>query len=243
MTCKNAQNQIILFLYDELEEREKKRLMRHIESCASCQESFEEISRFFESLGGGKETEWAGRRDDCWRHIIERVGNEKPKNRFSLPALKWRFAFGGFALFLILGIFIGRFLFFDSGFPVKEISTNGGTQDRAVLNQYLEDMKPLMLDLSNTSISGYQNGKIPGEKEIIRSMLAQTRLLRSRLSNQNDPYLNSLLVDIELILMEVDNTVPGDRVMMKSVQEMIHNKDIPIKIDLFQQKVRKIGKI
>jgi hypothetical protein len=74
-------------------------------------------------------------------------------------------------------------------------------------------------------------------------MLAQTRLLRSRLSNQNDPYLNSLLVDIELILMEVDNTVPGDRVMMKSVQEMIHNKDIPIKIDLFQQKVRKIGKI
>jgi hypothetical protein len=50
-------------------------------------------------------------------------------------------------------------------------------------------------------------------------------------------------VDIELILMEVDNTVPGDRVMMKSVQEMIHNKDIPIKIDLFQQKVRKIGKI
>ena len=73
-------------------------------------------------------------------------------------------------------------------------------------------------------------------------MLIQTRLLQRRFLNQ-DPYVEALLTDIEMILTEVSNRVPGDRDTVKLVRDFINDMDVSIKIDLLQQRARKIRKI
>ncbi len=73
-------------------------------------------------------------------------------------------------------------------------------------------------------------------------MLIQTRLLQRRFLHQ-DPYVEALLTDIEMILTEVSNRVPGDRDTVKSIQDLINDRDVSIKIDLMQQRNRKIRKI
>jgi len=237
MRCSDIKDKIILFMYDELEESEKTEIQDHLESCPVCQGNYKENLSLFNTLENEGKKEISPRWGYYWGNILNRV---KPKKRVAWPTLKWGITFAGFVLCLILGFFIGR-IFLESP-QMKE--SNGAKYDensyQMVLYNYLEDMKPVMVDLANTNLSEKQTNGGPVEKEMIKSMLIQTRLLRRRLSERDDPYLKTLLMDMELILMEIDNTLPGDRSSIKLVQDLIKNKGIPIKIELLKHKTKNI---
>lgn len=241
MKCKGVEKKLILYLYDEVSQAEKSQIKKHIESCRECGLLIEENRQLLQVISEGDKRESPPQWDRYWGHIIQRVNRDESKPWLARPSLRWGFTFAGFAFFLILGFLIARLFLMDSQKELNGAASNGQYFRQSVLNHYFEDMKPLMLDLSNASLSVKDQQEVI-EKEVIESMLMQTRLLQRRFSRQ-DPYVEALLTDIEMILTEVSNRVPGDRDTVQSVQNLIKDKEVQIKIDLFQQQDRKIRKI
>jgi len=241
MKCKDVEKKLILYLYDEVSQAEKRQIKKHIESCRECGRMVEENRQLLQVLSRGEKKAAVPQWDRYWGHIIQRVNRNESKPWLARPSLRWGFTFAGFAFFLILGFLIGRIFLMDTQKQLNEMALNGQYFRKSVLTHYFEDMKPLMLDLSNASLSLKDQQEVI-EKEVIESMLIQTRLLQRRFLNQ-DPYVEALLTDIEMILTEVSNRVPGDRDTVKSIQDLINDRDVSIKIDLMQQRDRKIRKI
>lgn len=240
MKCKETKDKILLYMYDELEESEKREFQNHLDACPHCQAEYNENRSLFKTLEGEEKKELSPRWGYYWGNILSRIRPEKAGKRFARPSLKWGVTFAGFVLCLVVGFFMGRIFLKSPQMKMTNGVSNGENYHRVALGNYLEDMKPLMVDLANTDLSERQTNGGPVEKEMIKSMLIQTRMLRRRLSDRDDPYLKTLLMDMELILMEIDNTVPGDRSSIKLIQDLIKNKGIPIKIELLKHKTRKI---
>jgi len=93
------------------------------------------------------------------------------------------------------------------------------------------------------TIPGSNGNGGPVDKEIIRNILEDTRLLKRHISPEKEPYLAALLEELELILTEIKNVTPGKRDSMESLQEMIREKNMPLKIDLFKNKVKRSERI
>ena len=112
-----------------------------------------------------------------------------------------------------------------------------------MVNKYLEDLKPLLVDLDNYTAPA--SGKIGGpiEKEIINNMLMQTRLLKRYFGNQTDPNINMLLEEMEMILTDLNNIKSGDKGSIQSLQGVIRERGIPLKIKMLQQKTNTVTKI
>lgn len=240
MKCKDIEEKIILDIYGELEESEKVKLYDHLDSCQVCQAGFKEIMSLFNTLESEVENDIQPRWGYYWGNILNRIRPEKTRKKFARISPRWGVTFAGFVLCLILGFFIGK-IFLQP--PQQKKSTGvfkGRMNYQMVLGDYFEDMKPIMVDLANSDFSEKPAKEGPVDKEIIASMLMQTRLLRRRLSDQDDPYLKGLLSDMELILMEIDNINPGDKSAIQLVQDEIKKKGIPIKIELFKHKTKKI---
>jgi hypothetical protein len=227
-------------MYDELEKSEKSKFKNHLESCPVCQAEYKENLSLFQTLEGEEKREISPRWGYYWGNILNQVKPEKFKKRLAWPSLKWGVTFAGFVFCLVLGFFIGRIFLESPQIKRAKGATYRENNSKIALGYYLEDMKPLMVDLANTNFSEKQKNGGPVEKELIKSMLIQTRLLRRRFSERDDPYVKSLLMDMELILMEIDNIVPGDKSSIKSIQELIKNKGIPIQIELIKLKTKKI---
>jgi hypothetical protein len=238
MKCKNVEREAILYIYDDLSQSGKNELETHLESCQGCRRLVEQKRELLKVVSLGEKRESDPSWDQYWGKIIQRVNQTGSRPWFGVPSLKWGFTIAGFAFFLILGILVGRLVLTDSKIQIKNSLQEGDYRRQSVLVQYLEDMKPVMLDLSNTAVAAGNRHEVV-EKEVIESMLIQTRLLQHRFSQQ-DPYVGSLLTDIEMILTEVSNRIPGDRDMDSSVRDLIKDRGVQIKIDLFHQRVSKI---
>lgn len=238
MKCKHIEKIAILYLYDDLSPEKKLELEKHLKFCQSCAKQVEERRMLLKTISLGEKRASDPRWDHYWRQINLQMDRVDTKSWTARPSLKWSFTLAGFAFFLILGFLLGRLIFTDSQMQLREFAVNGKYPSQSVLVHYFEDMKPLILDLCNASLTNGDRQDLI-EKEVIESMLIQTRLLQHRFS-QRDPYVAGLLTDIEMILTEVSNRVPGDRNMARSVRELIKERGIPIKIDLFEQRVRKI---
>jgi bacterioferritin-associated ferredoxin len=241
MKCKGVEKKIVLYLYDEVSPAEKRQIKKHIGSCRDCGRLIEENRQLLQVLSRGEKKEATPQWDRYWGHVIQRVNRAESKPWLARPSLRWGFTLAGFAFFLILGFLIGRIFLMDTQKRLNGMALNGQYSRQSVLIRYFEDMKPVMLDLSNTSFSDNDQKEMIDE-EVIESMLIQTRLLQRRFLHQ-DPYVEALLTDIEMILTEVSNRVPGDRDTVKSVRDFINDRDVSIKIDLLHQRARKIRKI
>lgn len=240
MICKHIEETIWLYLYDELSESERSELKNHLDSCQTCHRKFEKSSQLFQILDKTADRDISPRWGYYWSNILNRITGKESRKWLKLPALKWGSALGGFLLCLILGIFIGRMLLVP---PQEQTSTSLLRSDKlfqAVLENYFDDLKPLMVDLANSSLSGEQTYPEPRDKEIIESLLIQTQLLRRRFAHRNNLYLNAFLIDIELILIDFNNTRPGDKASFESIQDVINDKSIPLKISLLTQRTKKI---
>jgi hypothetical protein len=241
MKCKDIEKKSLLYLYGDISDEEKRMMDDHFNSCSNCRLFVEQKKRLLEMISMGKREETQPRWDDYWRQITRRVDRADSRRRRFLPAMKWGYTVAGFALFLIIGVLIGRLVLVDPGNLGRSVVQENDHGYQNVLFQYFEDMKPLMLDLSNSLVFP-KNRQEVAEQEIIDTLLIQTRLLQHRMSGR-DPQVEALLSDIELILIEISNRVPEDRETAKSIRDFVEERDIPIKIDLFQQRMGKIRKI
>jgi len=240
MKCKHYENNIILLLYNELPENDKKKLNEHLENCENCRAFLEENKEMFSTISEAVPDEFDPAWDEYWSDISRNVKRSEKKHWSFFPIPSGAAAFVMSILILVGGIFIGRF------FMSSSITTSPPVKKRSNLlyvNNYFEDVKPVMLDYANYTIQATNGNGGPVDKEIIRSMLEKTRLLKRHVSTEKAPYLATLLEELELILTEIKNTTPGEKDSMRTLQEMIKERNIPLKIDLFKNKSKRSHRI
>ena len=81
MKCKETKDKILLYMYDELEESEKREFQNHLDSCPVCQTECKENLSLFQTLEGEEKKEISPRWGYYWGNILNRVTPEKSKKR------------------------------------------------------------------------------------------------------------------------------------------------------------------
>ena len=240
MKCKHYENNIILLLYNELPENNKKNLNEHLENCEHCRTFLEENKEMFSTISEAVPDEFDPAWDKYWTDISRNVKRTEKKQWSFFPLPSGAAAFAMSVLILVGGIFIGRFFMpsSDTTPSLMKKKTN-----LLYVNNYFEDVKPVMLDYANYTIPEANGNGGPVDKDIIKGMLDKTRLLKRHVSTEKNPYLATLLEELELILTEIKNTTPGEKDSMISLQGMIKERNIPLKIDLFKNKAKRSQRI
>lgn len=229
-----------MFLYNELSEKEEKILNNHLTTCDHCREFLEENKKMFSEISDSVPAEFDPAWDKYWTEINSEISNTR-KEKFSLfPFNSKTLSFAMSIIILVAGILIGRFFMSSpqGATPIMKKSRN-----LLYVKDYFEDVKPVILDYANYTIPMDNGNGGPVDKKVIRTMLDDTRLLKRHISPEKNPYLTTLLEELELILTEIKNATPGEKDSMRSLQELIREKDIPLKIDLFKNKVKRSRRI
>ncbi len=243
MKCKHYENNIILLLYNELAENDKKILNKHLGNCEHCRAFLDENTEMFSTISESVPDEFDPAWDEYWSDISRNVKRTEKKQWSFFPIPSGAAAFAISLIILVAGIGIGKYF---SGSPqsiTESLHQKKKNPNLMYVNNYFEDVKPVMLDYANYTIQTSNGNGGPVDKEIIRGMLQKTRLLKRHVSTEKDPYLATLLEELELILTEIKNTTPGEKDSMKSLQGMIKEMNIPLKIDLFKNKAKRSQRI
>jgi len=240
MKCRHYEDHIILMLYNELPEKDINKVREHLKSCAGCREFLEENKAMFSDISDAIPDEFDPAWNEYWSDIIRNIRRKEKRSWPFFPVPSKAMAFAMSALILIGGIFIGRF--FAPPDNHMESPLKKGVK-LLYVNHYFEDVKPVMLDLANYTIPAANGNGGPVDREIISGMLYKTRLLKRHVSAERNPYLSTLLEELELILTEISNTTPGEKDTLRTLQGMIREKNIPLKIDLYKNKTKRFDRI
>jgi predicted anti-sigma-YlaC factor YlaD len=109
MKCRNAQKNFSAYQDRELKPREQEEVSRHLISCQSCREQYENLEQVWQTLGELKEIH-----PDPWfyRQVVRKI--KEPRERGLLPGLQWVFqvfrAPAIASILLTIGILAGTYL-------------------------------------------------------------------------------------------------------------------------------------
>lgn len=210
MTCRRFKRSLILDLYEELSDRDRRRLHAHLDRCASCRAELEATRAALDEVGRppagpAPEPDW----EKSWR-AVER-GLEPPRRRTMLsrlPALpRWSYAAAGLAVLFILGIAVGRYWLPrgsapEGAFASSDILAPAAIQD--VLGRHFEDAEPLLASYANDESARRGAESVTIDREAAQALLVQNLLLKRALA-RNSPQLADLLDDLGLVLTEIAN--------------------------------------
>jgi len=245
MKCKTYKEQIVLYLYDDLTDRETTELEDHIKCCAECAADLAYTREVFQILDDSKvesvpEADW----DRCWSaistDITDKAKKSERKRLFLFPG--WVYAGASLVLIFVLGIAIGRFWL-----PSRsQVSTADATRVTAIqqigvtpeyvqqsLNDHFESLKPLLVEYAN--YTNEDNGKetVTLDKETLESLLIQNYLLKKIVAESN-PSAQEILEDLDLVLREIKNRRSDDKTASSLIKNLIQERDILFKMDVMQ---------
>lgn len=234
MRCKKFKEKIILYLYGELDEKEKADLESHIKECPECKQDFEYTREVFKVLDDTRpeptpEANW----EKCWNGIGAGIHKKprKEKSFFMFP--RWVYAFGAVFIIFVMGIFLGRFAFHPGQSPVLQA---GITKDYLdfTLKEHIENLKPVLIEYANYSSSDQEEGTITIDKEVVRSLLIQNILLK-RIIAKKSPPAEELLEDVDIVLREISNHKKEDIRTPSLIKDLIYQRDIFFKMETLQK--------
>jgi hypothetical protein len=245
MKCKTHREQIVLYLYGELTDREKAQLEDHIKNCADCAQDLAYTREVFQKLDETKaesvpEADW----DKCWNAISTDITDETKKREskkfFHFPG--WAYAGASLILIFVLGIAIGRFwLPSQSQTTIADVSDLPTAQQTGIapeyvqqsLNDHFESLKPLLVEYANYTNTGNGKETVTLDKAALESLLIQNYLLK-RIVAESNPSAQEILEDLDLVLREIKNQRSDDKAASSLIKDLIQKRDILFKMDVLK---------
>ncbi|MCJ7680734.1 MAG: zf-HC2 domain-containing protein [Candidatus Aminicenantes bacterium] len=233
MACKKYRNDMVLYLYEELEKDRRKNLEAHISACEDCRREFGYTKKVFAALDLSRpdvipEGNW----DTSWGAIRAGLGAKISSGRAFAAFPRWSTVATGFLLVFAIGILAGRFLIFP---PFQK-----GTQDERerttidyALTEHLNSLEPHLLTYANYNAEDSGSAVIEVEVSVLQTLLIQNILLRKALADTH-PEAAELLEDIDLVLQELINSEPEDSRTPELVKELINKRDILFKLNILE---------
>lgn len=237
MACKKYKEDLILYMYDELDNDRRESFESHLRDCTDCSQELEYTRKVFSALDANRpdvipEGNW----DKYWGEIRAHIHPLPKKSRqwnplVSLP--RWSYAAAALLIVFMMGIFAGRLWFFPG--------PNNASQDERDLssvilafNEHLDDLKPYMIEFSNFDEEENGFDVVTVDRNALKVLMVQNILLKKALT-QKDPSAAQLLDDIELVLSELMNMEEGDDRTPSLIKELINKRDILFKMNILHK--------
>ncbi|MBU4254243.1 MAG: zf-HC2 domain-containing protein [Acidobacteria bacterium] len=232
MACKKYRNDMVLYLYEELDKDRRKSLEAHISACEDCRREFSYTKEVFAALDLSRpEKIPEGNWDISWRAIRAGLKDKSSRGRAFAAFPRWSWV-AGFLLVFAIGILAGRILIFP---PFQK-----GTQDERerttidyALTEHLNSLEPHLLTYANYNAEDSGSAVIEVEVSVLQTLLIQNILLRKALADTH-PEATELLEDIDLVLQELINSEPEDSRTPELVKELIYKRDILFKLNILE---------
>ncbi len=217
MNCKKYQNLITLYTQDELSPDEKRLLEEHLKKCPTCSQVLKRERIITKSIDKDSLYLPAPDWEASWRVISTQP--QKDKKRWKRLVIQA----AAVAAVFIIGSLIGRHVLF----PVKQTEEITAFSP---LERYISQVRPALTVFMNTSSDQTTEYEMEMEKKIIKEILIDTRFLKQGVYEQENPYLQKLFDELEIILLEISNLKYGDEQSKKMILEMIKKKGMSFKL-------------
>jgi len=245
--CKYFQQLIVEDFYSEIDQNEKSKLEKHLESCDNCKMQSEQIPATLNRMNQYKRPQPS---EDFWNNYwinLESKLDRKPsfieklKNiieRFQIKQ-SWIYGIATAAAFLIIGIFLGKFYFTPptaNTYVSNEVSQKN-IQTVASAERYLNRSKVLLLGIVNmdTEVESNYKPNISKQQQISKELIQQSAVLKEDLQQTDQKILLELINELETILMQIANLEKEyDYDAIELIQSSLDRKGILVKINLGQ---------
>jgi len=223
MKCQKAKNLITIGIYGRLTAGQKKDLESHLKECPECMRLYEKSAPLMNLRLRQREIP-SPDLEKSWRVISKKT---MARRRYSkiIPAQKWVLAASSLLIVFILGYFAGKEVLKTGhkGFPVESMTPLS-------LASYADHLKPVLVNFVNQDKKETPDKIQRLEKEIIRDMLLQTRLLKELASRNGNTERLNLLQDMEFILVSMSNLESGDQEVARHLARIIQEKNISLRL-------------
>jgi hypothetical protein len=233
MKCGKYQDQIVLYLYRELDPAERRDLERHLGECSACARDLAYTREVFGLIDQAEadvipEARW----DSCWTRIVQGI-QSPPRSRRSWAGVpRWAPIAAAVLLIFAAGIFLGRF-WPNSRPPAEPDTASAAGFSSITLQDYFASLQPVLAEYANQPAESVGDDRIVVDRSLIHSLLVQNFMLM-RLAAQNDPEAVDLLEDIDLVLREIKNLDGSDPEAPAMIRRLIYQRDILFKMNLIQ---------
>ena len=247
-----AEDDLIAYALDEVEAGTRGALAAHLETCAACRVSLDEIRA---TLSLAERTEVPGRGDDygarVWARLEPRLGEQASAGRGAgAPVAKaprrWTPWLAAAAAILIAAgaYWLGR----QSSVPAPSVEVaqttpapaTGSIRERVVLaalGEHLDRTERTLVELVNADSGGRVD--ITAEQAWARDLLEANRLYRRAAQGGESPALSQVLDDLEPVLLEIANSperLTSDE--FKALRERIEARSLVFKVRVTGADVR-----
>ena len=228
MNCEEAKNLIAIGVFGDPDPADRAALEEHLQRCPAC-------SRVFETVAAGRPSfdipddlpvpDW----EKSWEVIENRAfGRPRALRVFGFP-LTWAAAAASIIVVFVLGFLAGRRLILPpAGSP--ELSRVQIPEAGSPLQKYAESLEPVLIDFLNRGERERPQEFADLERKIVRSMLAETRLLQALAASSRNAELGAFLEEMESILLSLANLKPGDRDSADELIRTIRERGIRSKL-------------
>lgn len=234
MKCKKFKEKIILNLYEELSEKEKSELENHIKKCPECSKDLDYTKKVFKVLDESKEETPDANWEKCWGKVDQGVHEKPRKEKTFFHSPRWVYAAGALLLVFFLGALFGKLWFFPDKTSTLQPAISQSFIEHS-LKEHFANLKPMLVDYANYTTPNKGEDIIIMDKEFARNLLIQNILLKSIVAKTN-PSLLQFLEDVDIVLKEISNLKKEDRQTPSLIKELIHQREILFKIEIFQAK-------
>lgn len=223
MKCQKAKNLIAIGIYGRLTAGQKQELEFHLKECPECMRLYEKSAPLMDFHRSGRKIP-SPDLAKSWEVISEQVLNRRRFPRI-IPAQKWVLVASSLLIVFILGYFAGKEVLKteQKGFPLESMTPLS-------LTSYADYLKPVLVNFINQDKKEIPDKIRRLEKEIIRDMLLQTRLLKELASHNGNTERLELLQDMEFILVSMSNLESGDQEVARHLARIIQEKNISLRL-------------
>jgi hypothetical protein len=228
MTCREAQNQMVLLLAGDLKPGERRSLEAHCRVCPACSRKAVEIEKDLEWLSrlptSRPEFNWEASWTAVRRRMELETKTREPRRhwiRIALPV-------GSLAV-LVLGFIIGRSLFIPSMDRPLGPSKGSDLAGRLIL-RHMEEVGNVFLEYVNRADSESDQRILFYVKQKVRLLLFQNRTLRASFEDVGEPLIIPLLNDLEIVLYEGANLETENPKGHEFIKALIQQKGLLFRI-------------
>lgn len=229
MNCRDAEKIMVLSLSADVDPYNLKLLEAHLQACPACSRKYMVIKKDYEWLASlsGQRPEFD--RDASWNIIRDRLAQKMWarerrifRRRRLLPAAV---ALG----ILILGFMIGRYTLFKPSPDLSFRSHELGMGSR-LIRQHLNEVGTVLLEYLNRESLETDQQILVFEMQKSRFLLFQNRTFQTLFKESDNPFIISLLMDLEIVMYETTNFEPGASETHEFIKTLLKEKGIFFRI-------------
>jgi hypothetical protein len=251
MNCEEAKNLITIGVFGESDPVEAAALADHLGRCPACTRAFEQAAAFRSNAGVPddlKMPDWDrswdviarrsidGGRGSGLRHRVyfrRQAPSHDARRGFRIFGLPGSLVFAATALLavFVLGFVAGRRFLKPRPEPV--FAQAALPSEATPLQAYADSLEPILTDFLNRGTTALPPEMADLRKRILRSMLGETRLLKSLAEQAGDGALGAFLDELENVLVSLSHLKSGDRESADLLDRTIRSRSLRSKLREF----------